>query len=155
MKSLTIIQTKPNPLGKDRFGHLALSSQLAGEWVDIRNDTEQGISLSNIQLHHIAYTATYPNGIWEEVFSIDWILPALNTLRIHSGGKIAVEQLAPIDQNGADYHTFTGKNYIWNNDKSDTPRLFDIRRQVVVDQATYSANPLEGKILRRNGSYLI
>lgn len=155
MNTIFITQAKPNPLGKDRFGHLTPTVQLKGEWVDIRNYTFQGISLSNIELQHIAYTSSYPNGIWTEVFSIDWVLPAGNTLRIHSGGKIAIEQMAQVDRHGADYHAFTGKNYVWNNDKPDTPRLVDIRKQIVVDQATYTANPTEGKILVRKGDYLL
>jgi len=152
---MLITQAKPNPLGKDRFGNVASANQLAGEWLDIRNDTALGISLSNLELHHIAYSAGYPNGVWEKVFSIDWTLPAWNILRIHSGGRLPIEQMVLIDQNGADYHAFTGINYVWNNDRSDTPRLYDRVRQVAVDQVIYNAYPEEGRILIRRGDYLV
>lgn len=153
--AITISQIKPNPIGKDRFGHLTPSNQLSGEWVDIRNDNSQGVSLSNLELHHIAYSTGYPNGVWDQVFSIDWVLPAWCTLRIHSGGRMHVEQLAPVDRNEADYHAFTGKNYVWNNDRADTPRLYDRVWRTTVDQATYSTIPPEGKILIRRGNYLL
>lgn len=152
---MLITKAKPNPSGKDRIGNLAPDAQIAGEWLDIQNNSHQSVSLSNIEIQHVAYSLLYPNGIWENVFSIDWIIPAGATLRIHSGGKTPLTQLSVVDRTGADYHAFTGKNYVWNNNRSDTPRIYDVVRRMTVDQATYAANPPEGKILHRVGTSLL
>lgn len=157
MKRLTITQAKPNPTGKDRMGPIVPSSQLAGEWVDFKNTGDEDYPLDNIKLHHIAYTAQYPNGVWEEVMSFTGTLGAGKVLRVHSGGKISLGILSPEDFIGADYHLFTGNNYVWNNDQSDSPRLVlkQDGQTYEVDKTSYSAPALEGKILRRMGALLI
>jgi hypothetical protein len=155
MSSLLISQAKPNPVGKDRLGSLAPPLQLAGEWVDIQNNTTTGIDLSNIELYHVAYTASHPEGEWEKVFNMSWVLPGGDNLRIHSGGRIPVNSMRYEDQSGADWHAFTGKNYVWNNSRSDTPLLFNTVTRTTIDKATYSANPLEGRVLQRIGDSLI
>lgn len=155
MANLVIIQAKPNPTGKDRISHFTPLAQLAGEWVDIKNNTTSGINLSNIEIYHRAYTSTYPQGKWEKVFSIDWVLPQGDILRIHSGKEITLSLISYQDRIGADWHAFTGKDYIWNNDKSDAPLIFNAFTRTTLDKATYSANPLEGKVLIRKGDFLI
>lgn len=153
MKALRITQAKPNPSGKDRLGNVVPSSQLAGEWVDFKNTGDEPYSLDDVTLQHIAYRAGYPNGVWEEVTGFSGSLPAGETVRVHSGSKLPLTSLPTIDAHGADHHIFTGKNYVWNNSKSDTPRLRHIG--TTVDKATYQANPPEGKVLKRNGDYLL
>lgn len=153
MKALRITQAKSNPSGKDRIGNVVPSSQLAGEWVDFMNIGDEPYSLDDVKLQHIAYRAGYPDGVWEEVIRFSGSLPAGETVRVHSGGEIPLTSLQAIDTQGADHHIFTGKNYIWNNSKSDTPRLRHI--DTTVDKATYGANPPEGKVLKRNGDYLL
>ncbi|NCT55611.1 hypothetical protein GW755_02065 [bacterium] len=157
MKQLLIIQAKPNPIGKDRILNFIPSPQLAGEWVDFKNSGSEGYVLENIKLDHIAYTSKYPNGVWDEVMGFAGILGVNKIIRIHSGGKMPLENLAPIDMVGADYHLFTGKSYIWNNDKKDSPRLVLKQNGKVyeIDKASYSADPLEGKILIRNLDTLV
>ena len=157
MKRLTITQAKPNPTGKDRFGNIAPSSQLAGEWVDFKNTGDEDHPLDNIKLYHIAYTTAHPNGVWEEVMGFNGVLDTSKVVRVHSGGKIPLTVLPLIDKAGADYHLFTGKNYVWNNSKSDSPRLvLEQNGQVYeVDRAIYSAYPPEGKILKRVGNSLL
>jgi hypothetical protein len=157
MKQLLITQAKPNPSGKDRLGNVVPSSQLAGEWVDFKSIGNEGYPLENIKLHHIAYTAQYPNGVWEEVMSFSGTLSVGKVVRVHSGGKISLESLYQEDRAGADYHLFTGGNYVWNNDKTDSPRLVLKRNRQIseIDKASYSAYPLEGKILKRVGNTLI
>jgi hypothetical protein len=157
MKRLTITQAKPNPSGKDRLGSLVPYSQLAGEWVDFENTGDENYPLTNIRLYHIAYTTQYPDGVWEEAMSFTGALGAGKVVRVHSGGKVPLESLALVDRVGANYHLFTGDNYIWNNDKGDSPRL--VLKQggqlYEVDRAFYSAYPPEGKILKRVGGQLI
>lgn len=155
MQKLIITQAKPNPLGKDRFGHLTPAVQLAGEWVDFKNSGDESYPLGNIKLQHVAYSPRYPNGVWEEVINFSGSLPVGETVRVHSGNGVPLNSLPPIDVRGADYHIFTGKNYVWNNDRSDTPRLKDVLSRTTVDEATYSANPPEGRILVRRGDYLL
>lgn len=149
MKAIMISQAKPNPVGKDRLGSYVPSSQLAGEWVDVKNIGDEAYSLGNLDLQHVAYNSLYPNGIWEKVTDFTGNLLARQIARVHSGGKILLSQLNQIDRDGADYHVFTGKNYVWNNDKSDTPRIVIKNTSTVIDKATYSAYPTEGKILKR------
>ena len=157
MKKLLIAQAKPNPSGRDRLGNIVPSSQLAGEWVDFKSAGDEGYPLENIKLHHIAYTAQYPYGVWEEVMGFNGTLGVGKVVRVHSGGKIPLENLLPIDRTGADFHLFTGGNYIWNNSKSDSPRLVLKQNDQTyeIDRASYTAYPGEGKILRRVGSQLI
>lgn len=157
MKSLLITQAKPNPAGKDRFNFLTPPSQLAGEWVDFKNTGDEDYPLENIKLYHIAYTAQYPNGVWEEIMGFNGLLESDKVVRVHSGGKIPLENIAQIDKTGADYHLFTGGNYIWNNSRSDSPRLALKQNGQIyeVDKASYSPPPLEGIILKRAGARLI
>ena len=158
MTRLTITQAKPNPSGKDRLGSYVPSSQLVGEWVDFKNTSDELCPLNNIELQHIAYTPSYPNGVWDKVMCFSGNLGVGQVVRVHSGGKkIPLETLAPEDFIGANYHLFTGKNYVWNNNRSDSPRLVLKQNGQVfeINKATYSAYLPEGKILRRVGGQLI
>lgn len=157
MKKLLITQAKPNPSGRDRLGNIVPSSQLAGEWVDFKNSGDEDYPLQNIKLHHIAYTAQYPNGAWEEVMGFKGILRVGKVVRVHSGGEIPLDSLFPVDRTGADFHLFTGGNYIWNNNRSDSPRLVlkQNGQTYEIDRASYNAYPQEGKILKRMGNQLI
>jgi hypothetical protein len=157
MTQLTITQAKPNPFGKDRLGNYIPFSQLAGEWIDFKNTGDEVCPLSGVELHHIAYTSSYPNGVWNKVMGFSGNLGVEKIVRVHSGWKISLESISQEDLVGADYHLFTGSNYVWNNAQGDTPRL--ILRQngqiYELDKASYSTNPPEGRILVRNGTRLI
>lgn len=157
MKRLTVTQAKPNPTGKDRLGPIVPSSQLAGEWVDFKNTGDEDYPLGNIKLHHVAYTSQYPNGVWEEVMGFTGTLDAGKIVRVHSGGQISPDILSPEDFIGADYHLFTGNNYVWNNNRSDSPRLVlkQNGQTYEIDKTSYSAPVPEGKILKRVGGILI
>jgi hypothetical protein len=61
--------------------------------------------------------------------------------------------LRPEDVAGAHHHTFTGKNYVWNNDCGDTAGLGN--GQVWIDNASYDPYPPEGRILIRQGDKLV
>lgn len=157
MKQLKVTQAKPNPSGNDRLGPIVPSSQLASEWVDFTNSGDENYPLETTKLYHIAYTEQYPNGVWEEVMRFNGTLGIGKIVRVHSGGTIPLENLYSVDRTGADYHLFTGKNYVWNNDRGDTPRLALIYsgKTYEIDKASYSPHPFEGKILKRNGERLI
>jgi hypothetical protein len=151
--SLRIIKAKPNPLGKDRIGNLSPQRQLAGEWVDIQNNGSSPIDLTNIKLYHWAYRL--PKDGWELIMKFSGSLPAGEIMRIHSSGKIPLEQMAIIDQQGADYHLFSGSGYVWNNDKEDRPTLWNSKTEEYIDRTSYDAYPTEGKILQRVNNKLI
>jgi len=155
MRDLTVSQAKPNPAGKDHYSVDIPNYQLAGEWVDYKNSGITDLSLDNIELYHIAYTREKPDGEWEKVMGFQGILKVGEVVRVHSGGKTPLANIRPIDIAGADYHLFTGKNYVWNNSKSDTAGLWDTTKEVWVDKARYYANPPEGKILKRYGDILV
>jgi hypothetical protein len=157
MTSLSITQAKPNPAGKDRLGTFVPSSQLASEWVDFKNTGNENYFLSGIKLHHVAYKLGYPNGVWEEVMGFKGTLGVGEVVRVHSGGEIPLSSLYPEDRVGANYHLFTGKNYVWNNSRSDSPRLVwqQNGETIELDKASYFANPPEGAILHRRGNSLL
>ncbi len=158
MRELIITQAKPNPIGKDRMGSAVPSSQLAGEWVDFKNIGNKSIALDNIELQHIAYTKDHPtNGIWDRVTDFSGILPAGEIVRVHSGNEVPLSSLQQVDLIGADHHVFSWKGYVWNNDRTDSPRL-TIKGSspiIEIDKASYPAHPIEGKILKRAGQYLV
>lgn len=152
---ISISKAKPNPSGKDRIGRtLTPPAQLAGEWVDIKNTGTTAVSFANLELYHIAYTGL-ASSEWELVMGFTGELPAGQTVRIHSGDKIPLAQMHPVDIAGADHHVFTGKNYVWNNDRIDKPSVWNKVTKAWVDQTVYSANPGEGRILTRVGTSLV
>lgn len=155
MRKILITQAKPNPAGKDRYNVDIPNSQLAGEWVDIKNTGDEDVSLKNLELQHVAYKIGYPNGVWEKVRELsDISLPVGTVVRIHTGGLTPLMNLQQVDRIGADYHVFTGKGYVWNNDRSDSPRVKNVVSGAEIDKATYTSAP-EGKILKRSGNYLV
>lgn len=156
MPELYITQIKPNPSGKDRVGNQVSSQQLAGEWVDFKNTSQKNLSLDSVRLEHIAYTTSYPNGVWEVVSNLHGNLASGQIMRVHSGAEIPLTSLYSVDRIGADHHLFTGKNYIWNNSKSDSPKLsvWNGSSWVEIDKATYSPPVAEGAILLRYGNLL-
>lgn len=155
MRNLTVSQAKPNPLGKDRYPVDIPNSQLAGEWVDFKNTGILDKPLNDIELYHIAYTREKPGGEWIKVMDFQGTLKVGEVVRIHSGGETPLTNLKPVDVQGADHHLFTGKNYIWNNSKSDTVGLWNKVQEVWIDKAKYNAYPPEGKILKRVGDMLV
>jgi hypothetical protein len=151
---LLIIKAKPNPSGKDRgAGAFTPAAQLAAEWVDFQNTTQGSLDLSGVQLYHWAYVNG--KGEWQIAMDFNGILKSKEIVRVHSGGKISLEQMYYEDRIGAHYHLFTGKNYIWNNDKKDYPGLWYEPKEQWLDKTEYDAYPIEGKILQRYNDKLI
>ena len=150
--ALQIIKAKPNPVGKDKVGNIIPQLQLAGEWVDFKNVSGVPIDLINVELYHWAYKS--PKAEWEIVLDFSGTLPAGEIVRVHSGGKIPESNLRPEDYQGADHHVFSGKNYTWNNDKKDYPRLWNKSTKKWIDSTYYEAWPPEGKVLVRRGDKL-
>ena len=153
--TLTIIRIKPNPAGKDHPAHGPLHpSQLAGEWVDIRNDAGQDLALGNISLWHLAYAAGRAPE-WEKVTGFTGTLPAGKIMRVHAGEPRALAVIRPEDLAGADYHVFSGRDaYVWNNKQGDSPLLYDAPMKQTVDKASYAPNPPESVVLVRQGDML-
>jgi len=153
VKSLKVTQGKPNPTGKDRLGSATPNSQLVGEWMDIKNSGTEDYLMAGIALQHVAYTAGYPNGIWTNVLNFtEGTLEVGKVVRIHSGSK--PDFLSWEDQSGADFHVYTNGDYVWNNDKSDRPRIVSGGSDSVIDETMYDAYPPEGEILKRIGNKL-
>jgi hypothetical protein len=153
MKLLRIIKAKRNPRGKDRYGSYTPPAQLAAEWVDFENNGNEKYMLTDIALHHIAYQLFCRNGKWDQVMSFTGLLDPTKIVRVHSGTKISLTDMQLEDITGADFHLFTGKNYIWNNDCGDSAGLWN--GVAWIDKASYDPNPPEGRILRRVGDKLV
>ena len=155
---LKIIKAKPNPAGLDKFGRNIIPAlKLAGEWVDVVNEGNSGISLNGLQVYHYAYKGT-ADPQWEKVITFsfgdkDVLLPG-KVLRVHSGGDMPENQLLEVDKLYADYHVFTGKNYVWNNSQKDYPRIWNPTTEKWIDQTWYEAYPPDGAILKRIGEKL-
>ena len=81
-------------------------------------------------------------------------LPTGETMRVHSGSG-PVSELREEDRQGADYHLFTGKNYICNNAEGDCSGLFESGQSSPFDRACYAPYPPEGSVLRRVGDKLV
>ncbi|OGI43183.1 MAG: hypothetical protein A2593_00185 [Candidatus Moranbacteria bacterium RIFOXYD1_FULL_44_9] len=156
MANLYVVRGKVNPIGKDRRGLLTPPKQLHAEWVDVKNTSGVNLQmlgtkiadhtfngLCNYQGKRIVYA--FPN----------WIMPAGTTVRIHSGDTVPVNLLPPQDRDGADWHAFTGRDYVWNNVCGDTVEIVTGDLNVLLDKASYDPRPKEGAILVRLGNKLI
>jgi hypothetical protein len=157
MKTLQTYRLKPNPAGKDKNTNgRASQTQLAGEWVDISNTGTVGVTLSDVQLYHVAFTNGKPTH-WEKVTGFSGTLQPGKIVRVHSGsGPLSV--VAAEDLRGADHHMFTNRDvYVWNNEEGDTSRLTEQvnGKEVDTDKASYAPNPPEGAVLVRSGDSLI
>ena len=158
MRTLQISQLKPNPAGKDRNRTGTVSAtQLAGEWVDIKNTGNQSANLENVELNHKAFSPQDPAGRWVGIFTFpNFILRAGEVVRIHSGRNRDLSVIAPADMSGANYHGFTGMdNYVWNNREGDTAALWNLTHSDWIEQSSYDPYPPEGVVLVRVGSKLV
>lgn len=154
MSNLQTVRLKPNPTGKDRTRYGASAKQLGAEWADIQNVSSQAIDLTGVSVKHVAYSADGRTTRWEQVDSFKGTLQPGKTMRIHAGsGPVSV--LNPDDLSGADFHFFTGGNYVWNNDKADCVGLFLNNQGTPFDKACYATNPPEGAILKRVGDAFV
>jgi hypothetical protein len=158
VKTLNVSQLKPNPAGKDRprSGNLN-PSQLAGEWVDIKNIGTYAVDLEAVELNDRVFGPAHPQGQWASILTFpSFLLPAGKTVRVHSGQHRDLSVIRAEDREGAEYHHFTGRDaYVWNNAQGDTAGLWDLRSQQWIDSASYDPNPPEGVVLVRSGVKLI
>jgi hypothetical protein len=153
MKSLQVTSAKPNPSGKDRSrSGQATPAQLGGEWVDVTNVGVSPVDLKGVNLCHVAYKNDGTTE-WAVVAFLGGVLKPRETLRVHSGSG-PLQALHAADQQGVQWHSFTGNNYVWNNDKGDVPLLWDTTSKTTIDQTFYDPNPPEGFVLRRVGQKL-
>lgn len=153
MLSLRIVRARPNPTGKDRIGPYTPPAQLAAEWVDFMNDGNEVYPLAGVSLQHLAYQPRCREPKSELIMNLSGELHVGKIVRVHSGGKISLSDMHPQDAAGADFHLFTGKNYVWNNDCGDTAGL--ATGQIWIDRASYDPYPSEGRILIRQGDKLV
>ena len=157
MKTLMITQLKPNPAGKDRqpFGPID-PSQLAAEWVDIKNMGATGVNTRGVEVNNKAFRPGDTEGHWRAVVALpDFVLPTGAVLRLHSGKGGDYGVIRAEDNAGSDYRMFTGRNdYVWNNREGDTAALWDLGAQQWIDGASYDPNPPEGVVLVRHGTKL-
>lgn len=158
--NLKVIRLKPNPAGKDITLFGATAEQLAGEWVDIRNEGTTGFDLRGLFLYHQAYVGTSAEWKWAPVISsnavINNVLPPWQTLRVHSGAVRSLDVVRQEDMTDADLHAFTGRDaYIWNNSQSDAAAVWNPANKQFIDRADYGAFPPEGSVLVRQGDMLL
>jgi hypothetical protein len=162
--SLKIIAAKPNPTGKDRNSSGPLARQLQGEWVDLRNDGPTVVSLASKHLSHQPFDSSCrPTGQPQIYWSGDATITLQpgQTVRIHTGRKADAWQADSEDATGATYHSYAeSANFVLNNRCGDTIGVWwkDAQGNWVTtgrDHASYSPSPAEGRILRRQGDYLI
>lgn len=150
--NLRIVQLKPNPTGRDRSILGATASQLAGEWIDIRNDRGASVDLGRLTLYHRAYVGLSSEWKWAPVVAgsaaIAGHLQPGNTLRIHAGRVRTVAVIPNADLVGADVHVFSGHDtFTWNNYRADTAALWEPNGERFVDWAEYAPQPPEGVVL--------
>src|SRR4051812_41561612 len=124
MSNLQITKIKPNPSGKDRSrtGSTA-ASQLAGEWVDIKNVSTSPVKMDGVDLYYLAYAPGAAQGQWDKVTGFTGVLPVGYTMRVHSGSG-PENVIRQEDRAGAEYHVFTHRDYVWNNRQGDSPTLY-------------------------------
>ncbi len=153
MKILWISTAKPNPAGKDRYGHFTPAAQLAAEWLDFKNIGDEPFLLNGISLHHIAFQPRCMDGKWDKAMNFTGLLQPSKVVRVHSGSEITLSEMHLEDVVGADFHLFTGRGYIWNNDCGDAAGLWD--GTVWIDKASYEPYPPDGIVLHREGAKLV
>ena len=154
MTTLKTDRLKPNPAGKDkdRAGR-PIPSQLAAEWVDIKNASSTTVKMDGVTLYHVAFRNGNPSH-WEKVIGFKGMLEAGKVVRVHAGSGPA----RPEDLAGADFHLYTNEDrFVWNNAEGDTSRL---TRKVdgdesEIDKASYDPYPPEGVVLQRVGNKLV
>lgn len=153
MKSLRVVKAKPNPVGKDRRRGFTPAAQLAAEWVDYSNDGTENYTLDGVSLQHVAYQPGCRDPKWQWVMPFTGVLQPGRIVRVHSGQKISLSEMHPEDARGADFHLFTGRDYIWNNDCGDSVGLWN--GTIWVDKAFYDPYPPDGAVLHRQGDKLV
>lgn len=154
--ALQVVRAKPNPLGKDKvYGFAPPPDQLVAEWVDIANTGITAERLDGTVLYHKKFNEFCQDLGWERLVALKGVLQSGEVLRIHSGNPLSTFLMRAEETNGADYHLFTGANYVWNNSCGDSPGLFDTSRRAWVDIAYYGKYPPEGRILSRVGDRLV
>jgi hypothetical protein len=120
---LTIIRIKPNPAGKDHPAHGSPNpSQLAGEWVDFRNDAGQDVPLGNISLWHLAYGAGHAPE-WEKVTGFTGTLPAGKIVRSTPASSGRSPSSAPRIRRAPTTTPYRARRHVWNNKQGDSPLL--------------------------------
>ncbi len=164
--SLQIIQAKPNPAGKDsgkdRDGSgSARPEQLFGEWVDIKNDGNDSVHFSTIQVRHALFDETCHTTGETELYwtggSADFLKPN-QTLRIHAGHRDDSYLMSADDQVGADWHGYAETDFfILNNPCGDKIIVTwrDSLDRVCQDWAVYAPNPPVDLVLKRSGNLLM
>jgi hypothetical protein len=154
MKMIQTSQLKPNPAGKDRTKTGISETQLAAEWVDIKNIGWSSVDLTGISLYHKAFKRD-GSFEWDLVARLSGEIGTGQALRVHSGnGPYSVVRAE--DKAGCDYYMFTGQSrYMWNNDYGDASLLWQPSTKSTVDEASYDPYPPEGVVLQRVGSKLI
>jgi Lamin Tail Domain len=142
MPDIYITQALPNPAGKDRPPHGSPSNtQLNSEWLEFQNTSGKDLGLEGVSLLHQTFNSWCQRIGQESVTSFKGTLGAAKSIRVHTGkGEGAWE--------GPLFHFYLGRsNYVWNNTCGDAAVL--AIGGGTIDQAGYSQNPAEGKLLRR------
>ena len=158
---IQIIRAKPNPVGKDKARNSPLAAQLLGEWVDLKNVGDGGVSCSTLHLSHSEFG---PGCAKREQPQIYWngqpvTINVGEIARVHTGRSADSWQMAQTDREGVHHHFFAEKgSFALNNDCGDELAVWwkgsddQWHRE---DLASYRPHPVEGKILQRVAGGLV
>jgi len=157
MSSLSIWRAKPNPKGKDKDNEKPISSQLNGEWIELKNNTASVISLGDMKVYHTKFDQ---NGNPEPTLQLYWTgkeslkLVANGVVRVHTGHAADEGAMALEDKSGADLHAFAEHGtFKLNNREGDYLYLYS--GQNLIDKAYYEKNVRDGAVLTRVGDKLV
>jgi hypothetical protein len=163
--SLKILQSKPNPRGKERkdgtMTQAILPELLLGEWVDIENNGIELITFSRIQLHHSLFNdLCQTRGETEKYWCAEGtgLLKPGQILRIHSGRHHDRNLMSEADEGDVDWHAYAEReDFVLNNRCGEVIVLTwqDEEGREYKDVASFAPHPPEGEILKRSDNQLV
>ena len=160
--AIRICRAKPNPAGKDSGPGANKEQQLLGEWVDLQNTGDGAVRLSSLHLCDnqfsqfcalIKENVIYWNG------RADQILSPGQVVRVHTGKSSYSLYMLSGDSSGVHLHAYAESgNFILNNRCGDTISVYwkgEDGAWHFEDKAKYAPNVPDGKILLRQGEWLV
>jgi hypothetical protein len=141
LKRIVTTKIKPNPVGKDKANGKPLPKQLLGEWVEIRNEGDEVIT---VIIEHTTFDEKCNKQI-EETFNVITDVQIGQSVRVHTGKMIDESQMDADDRNGAVRHEYAEKaHFILNNRCGDTITAMADGKSFSV---SYERDPIEGAVL--------
>lgn len=173
--AITISRAKPNPAGKDSGWGANREQQLLGEWVDLVNTGDAEVRLSTLHLANTQFSQ-FCQPVRENVVywsgRADQVLKPGQTLRVHTGRSSYASLMAYDDASGPQLHSALAYanagviihafaesgNFVLNNRCGDVISVLWKGNDGAwhsEDRVKYAPNPQEGRILVRQGEWLV